>query len=79
MDVVARVVITWMATWAVLLVAPFLLALVLPGWWQDHDRSRALWLLWLLAAFVGPVVTCVLNRRWIRTGVWRAGAGPGRR
>ncbi|MBD0696058.1 hypothetical protein [Streptomyces sp. CBMA123] len=72
MDVVARVVITWMATWAALIVL-LLSPMVLPERWLYYVYSPASVGLWMLSMLVGPFVTCALNRRWIRTGVWRGG------
>ncbi|GAA1229934.1 hypothetical protein GCM10009665_20470 [Kitasatospora nipponensis] len=74
MDVAARVVITWIATW-VALVALLLCPLLLPDQWQYYVYSPASVGLWMLSMLGGPVVACAVNWRWIRQGVWRAGAG----
>ncbi|MFG2843652.1 hypothetical protein ACGF12_10830 [Kitasatospora sp. NPDC048296] len=77
MGLVARAVITWMATWAALVVL-FLLPTTLPDRWQYYIYSPASIGLWWLSVLAGPVVACAANRRWIRTGVRKAGAGRGR-
>lgn len=64
MGVGARKVITWLATWAALLVVALLLPL-LPGRWGDDDHQRALGMLWWLIVFIAPFVTSAANRRWI--------------
>lgn len=74
MDVVARVVITWIATWLTLL-ALFFLPLALPNRWQYYIYSPASVGLWMLSKLGGPVVACAVNRRWIRCGVRKTGAG----
>lgn len=74
MDVAARLVITWIATW-VTLVALYLFPVVLPARWQYYIYSPASAALWMLSMIGGPVVACAVNWRWIRHGVWRAGAG----
>ncbi|WP_416873527.1 hypothetical protein [Kitasatospora sp. SC0581] len=66
-----------MATWGVLLVVVVLLPF-LPGRWGEHDRQRALALLWWLLVFIGPFVTCALNRRWIHANERKPG-GAARR
>ncbi|MFF2078818.1 hypothetical protein ACFVXG_29210 [Kitasatospora sp. NPDC058162] len=70
MDVVARAVITWMATWGALTTL-FLLPVLLPDGWQYYIYSPASVGLWMLSMLVGPFVAGGVSRRWIRTGVWR--------
>ncbi|MFF2147086.1 hypothetical protein [Kitasatospora sp. NPDC058190] len=77
MGAVVRAVSTWMAAWAAL-IALFLLPLVLPDRWQYYIYSPASVALWMLSMLVGPVVTCVVARRWIRIGVRKTGGGAGR-
>ncbi|MFD7453139.1 hypothetical protein [Kitasatospora sp. NPDC059827] len=74
MDVVARAVIVWMATWGAL-VTLLLLPLLLPDRWHYYIYSPASEGLWMLSVLVGPFAAGGVGRRWIRTGVWRGGAG----
>ncbi|MEU6239254.1 hypothetical protein [Kitasatospora sp. NPDC047058] len=69
--------ITWIATWVALVVL-YLSPVVLPDQWQYYVYSPASAGLWMLSMVGGPPLVCVLNRRWIRHGVWTAGAGGSR-
>ncbi|MFG2604840.1 hypothetical protein ACGFT2_15035 [Streptomyces sp. NPDC048514] len=67
MCIAARLVLTWIATWAALVVL-VLLPLLLPAGWQYYVYSPASVGLWMLSMLGGPFVACFFNWRWIRHG-----------
>ncbi|MEU0599846.1 hypothetical protein ABZ484_16595 [Streptomyces sp. NPDC006393] len=83
LTVAARAAGVVFATWAAL-VAALLLPALLPADWQYYVYSPASVGLWMLSVLVVPVFTCVAARRWIVTGrkdrrAPVGGGGPGRR
>jgi hypothetical protein len=74
-DVAARAVITWMATWAGLMVL-YVAPLLLPDQWDYYIYSPASVALWMLSMLGLPPVACACNFRWIRYGSWKGGPGP---
>ncbi|MFI2641869.1 hypothetical protein [Streptomyces sp. NPDC018610] len=73
----ARLVLTWIATWVTLVVLVLLPAL-LPDRWQYYVYSPASVGLWMLSMLGAPVVACVVRWPWIRHGARKAGPGGSR-
>ncbi|MEV3871979.1 hypothetical protein [Streptomyces sp. NPDC049906] len=65
--VLARMVVTVLVTWIVLVVM-LLAPSALPLRWHYYVYSPASVGLWFLAVLVVPVVVCVLRWPWIRRG-----------
>ncbi|MFF3002187.1 hypothetical protein ACFVTF_05175 [Kitasatospora sp. NPDC057940] len=72
-DIAARMVTTWIATWTAL-VALFFAPLLLPHRWWYYIYSPASMGLWMLAMLVGPFVACTVSWEWIRHGTRKAPA-----
>lgn len=64
--IVSKAVLVVLGTWAVLVVGLGLVAF-LPERVQYYAISPFTMVLWVCSLVVGPVISCLVLRRWIRT------------